>query len=428
MSSSRTSSDSTGVEVVTFGCRLNAAESEVIRREAERVGFRDTVVVNTCAVTAEAVRQARQTIRALRRERPSAKIVVTGCAAQTEPQTFAAMAEADRVLGNSEKLSAQAWARTRADFGMTDAPKALVNDIMAVTETAPHLIEAFAGRSRAFVQVQNGCDHRCTFCIIPYGRGNSRSVAMGAVVADVQRLAANGYGEVVLTGVDITSYGADLPGAPKLGALVKQILKHVPELKRLRLSSIDSVEADCDLIEAFASDARLMPHLHLSLQAGDDLILKRMKRRHLRRDAIAFCRDLRKLRPDIVFGADIIAGFPTETEAMFENSLALVEECGLTHLHVFPFSPRPGTPAARMPQLSRAVVKERAARLRERGAQALRRHLDGEVGTRRRVLVESGECGRTEHFTEVRLASPAEPGAIVELTIASHDGQHLLAA
>jgi threonylcarbamoyladenosine tRNA methylthiotransferase MtaB len=428
MSSSRTSSDSTGVEVVTFGCRLNAAESEVIRREAERVGFRDTVVVNTCAVTAEAVRQARQTIRALRRERPSAKIVVTGCAAQTEPQTFAAMAEADRVLGNSEKLSAQAWARTRADFGMTDAPKALVNDIMAVTETAPHLIEAFAGRSRAFVQVQNGCDHRCTFCIIPYGRGNSRSVAMGAVVADVQRLAANGYGEVVLTGVDITSYGADLPGAPKLGALVKQILKHVPELKRLRLSSIDSVEADCDLIEAFASDARLMPHLHLSLQAGDDLILKRMKRRHLRRDAIAFCRDLRKLRPDIVFGADIIAGFPTETEAMFENSLALVEECGLTHLHVFPFSPRPGTPAARMPQLSRAVVKERAARLRERGAQALRRHLDGEVGTRRRVLVESGECGRTEHFTEVRLASPAEPGAIVELTIAGHDGEHLLAA
>jgi threonylcarbamoyladenosine tRNA methylthiotransferase MtaB len=428
MSSSRTSSDSTGVEVVTFGCRLNAAESEVIRREAERAGFRDTVVVNTCAVTAEAVRQARQTIRALRRERPSAKIVVTGCAAQTEPQTFAAMAEADRVLGNSEKLSAQAWARTRADFGVTDAPKALVNDIMAVTETAPHLIEAFVGRARAFVQVQNGCDHRCTFCIIPYGRGNSRSVAMGAVVADVQRLAANGYGEVVLTGVDITSYGADLPGAPKLGALVKQILKHVPELKRLRLSSIDSVEADYDLIEAFASDARLMPHLHLSLQAGDDLILKRMKRRHLRGDAIAFCRDLRKLRPDIVFGADIIAGFPTETEAMFENSLALVEECGLTHLHVFPFSPRPGTPAARMPQLSRAVIKERAARLRERGAQALRRHLDGEVGARRRVLVESGERGRTEHFTEVRLASPAEPGAIVELAIAGHDGRHLLAA
>jgi len=416
------------VEVVTFGCRLNAAESEVIRREAERAGLSDTVVVNTCAVTAEAVRQARQTIRALRRERPSAKIVVTGCAAQTEPHTFAAMAEADRVLGNSEKLNGEAWARTRADFGVADTPKALVNDIMAVKETAPHLIEAFAGRARAFVQVQNGCDHRCTFCIIPYGRGNSRSVPMGAVVADAQRLAANGYGEVVLTGVDITSYGADLPGSPKLGALVKQILKHVPELKRLRLSSIDSVEADCDLIDAFASDARLMPHLHLSLQAGDDLILKRMKRRHLRKDAIAFCRDLRRLRPDIVFGADVIAGFPTETEAMFLNSLALVEECGLTHLHVFPFSARPGTPAARMPQLERAIVKERAARLREHGARALRQHLDAEVGATRQVLIEAEAQGRTEHFTRVSLATPAEPGMILDLKIIAHDGRQLLAA
>ena len=416
------------VEVVTFGCRLNAAESEVIRREAERAGLSDTVVVNTCAVTAEAVRQARQTIRALRRERPSAKIVVTGCAAQTEPHTFAAMAEADRVLGNSEKLNGEAWARTRADFSVADAPKALVNDIMAVKETAPHLIEAFAGRARAFVQVQNGCDHRCTFCIIPYGRGNSRSVPMGAVVADVQRLAANGYGEVVLTGVDITSYGADLPGSPKLGALVKQILKHVPELKRLRLSSIDSVEADCDLIDAFASDARLMPHLHLSLQAGDDLILKRMKRRHLRKDAIAFCRDLRRLRPDIVFGADVIAGFPTETEAMFLNSLALVEECGLTHLHVFPFSARPGTPAACMPQLERAIVKERAARLREHGARALRQHLDAEVGATRQVLIEAEAQGRTEHFTQVSLATPAEPGMILDLKITAHDGRQLLAA
>jgi threonylcarbamoyladenosine tRNA methylthiotransferase MtaB len=416
------------VEVVTFGCRLNAAESEVIRREAERAGMSDTVVVNTCAVTAEAVRQARQTIRALRRERPAAKIVVTGCAAQTEPQTFAAMAEADRVLGNSEKLSAEAWARTRADFGVADAPKALVNDIMAVKDTAPHLIEAFAGRARAFVQVQNGCDHRCTFCIIPYGRGNSRSVPMGAVVADVQRLVANSYGEVVLTGVDITSYGTDLPGAPKLGALVKHILKRVPELKRLRLSSIDSVEADRDLIDAFANDARLMPHLHLSLQAGDDLILKRMKRRHLREDAIAFCRDLRRLRPDIVFGADIIAGFPTETEAMFANSLALVEECGLTHLHVFPFSPRAGTPAARMPQLDRSIVKERAARLREFGARALRRHLDGEVGATRRVLIETEAQGRTEQFTQVRLAAVAALGTIVDVTIARHDGRQLIAA
>jgi threonylcarbamoyladenosine tRNA methylthiotransferase MtaB len=416
------------VDVVTFGCRLNAAESEVIRREAERAGLTDTVVVNTCAVTAEAVRQARQTIRALRRQRPHTKIVVTGCAAQTEPQTFAAMTEADRVLGNTEKLSADVWARTRADFGIADAPKALVNDIMAVKETAAHLIDGFAGRARAFVQVQNGCDHRCTFCIIPYGRGNSRSVPMGAVVADVRRLVANGYGEVVLTGVDLTSYGADLPGAPKLGALVKQILKHVPELKRLRLSSIDSVEADRDLIDAFAEDGRLMPHLHLSLQAGDDLILKRMKRRHSRHDAIAFCDALRRLRPDIVFGADIIAGFPTESEAMFANSLALIEECGLTHLHVFPFSPRLGTPAARMPQLPRQVVKERAARLRGRGAVALRRHLDGEVGARRRALVESEQQGRTEQFTQVQLASPAQPGAIVEVDIAGHDGKQLLAA
>ena len=416
------------VDVVTFGCRLNAAESEVIRREAERAGLRDTVVVNTCAVTAEAVRQARQTIRALRRERPHTKIVVTGCAAQTEPQTFAAMAEADRVLGNTEKLSADVWARTRADFGIADAPKALVNDIMAVKETAAHLIEGFAGRARAFVQVQNGCDHRCTFCIIPYGRGNSRSVPMGAVVADVRRLVANGYGEVVLTGVDITSYGADLPGAPKLGVLVKQILKHVPELKRLRLSSINSVEADRDLIDAFAENGRLMPHLHLSLQAGDDLILKRMKRRHSRQDAIVFCDTLRRLRPDIVFGADIIAGFPTESEAMFTNSLALIEECGLTHLHVFPFSPRPGTPAARMPQLPRQIVKERAARLRDRGALALRAHLDAELGASRRVLVESEEQGRTEQFTQVQLASPAQPGAIVEIQIAGHDGKQLLAA
>jgi threonylcarbamoyladenosine tRNA methylthiotransferase MtaB len=416
------------VDVVTFGCRLNAAESEVIRREAESVGLTDTVVVNTCAVTAEAVRQARQTIRALRRERPQAKIIVTGCAAQIEPQTFVAMSEIDRVLGNTEKVGAAAWAQTRDAFAVENAPKAIVNDIMAIRETAAHLIEGFAGRARAFVQVQNGCDHRCTFCIIPYGRGNSRSVPMGAVVADVQRLVGNNYCEIVLTGVDITSYGADLPGAPKLGTLVKQILKHVPELKRLRLSSIDSVEADAELIDAFAQDARLMPHLHLSLQAGDDLILKRMKRRHLRRDAIAFCEALRRLRPDIVFGADIIAGFPTETEAMFKNSLDLVEDCGLTHLHVFPFSPRPGTPAARMPQLPRPLVKARARRLRAQGASALRRHLDAEVGATRRVLIESREQGRTEPFTPVKLGTPVEPGTIIELRIAGHDGKHLLAA
>jgi threonylcarbamoyladenosine tRNA methylthiotransferase MtaB len=416
------------VEVVTFGCRLNAAESEVIRREAERAGFADTVVVNTCAVTAEAVRQAKQTIRALRRDRPHSKIVVTGCAAQTEPQTFVAMTEADGVIGNAEKLSSGGWAQARAAFGTADAPKAIVNDIMAVKESAAHLIDAFDGRTRAFVQVQNGCDHRCTFCIIPYGRGNSRSVPMGAVIDDVRRLVAHDYSEIVLTGVDITSYGADLPGAPKLGTLVKQILKHVPELKRLRLSSIDSVEADRDLLDALTNEARLMPHLHLSLQSGDDLILKRMKRRHLRADAIAFCDQVRRLRPDTVFGADLIAGFPTETEAMFARSLDLVGECDLTHLHVFPFSPRPGTPAARMPQLSRTVVKERARRLRERGEIALRRHLDAEIGAMRRVLTEAREAGRTEHFTRVRLATPAAPGRILELKINGHDGRQLLAA
>jgi len=416
------------VEVITFGCRLNAAESEVIRREAEHAGLADTVVVNTCAVTAEAVRQARQAIRALRRERPRSTIVVTGCAAQIEPQTFAAMAETDRVLGNTEKLSAAAWRQARETFGVAQAPKAKVNDIMAVRETAPHLIETFSGRTRAFVQVQNGCDHRCTFCVIPYGRGPSRSVPMGAVVADVERLVGKGYGEVVLTGVDITSYGADLPGAPKLGRLVRQILKHVPDLKRLRLSSIDSVEADHDLVDAFATEPRLMPHLHLSLQAGDDLILKRMKRRHSRAQAIAFCAELRRLRPDMVFGADIIAGFPTETEAMFDRSLDLVEACGLTQLHVFPFSPRPGTPAARMPQLARAIVKERARRLRDRGTKALHRHLQAEIGCTRRVLVETGGQGRTEQFTPVSFGVPAAAGDIIDLEITGHDGKHLLAA
>jgi threonylcarbamoyladenosine tRNA methylthiotransferase MtaB len=416
------------VDVVTFGCRLNIAESEVIGREAERAGFDDTIVVNTCAVTAEAVRQARQTIRALRRDRPQAKIIVTGCAAQTEPQTFTAMAEADQVLGNAEKLDGAAWARAHAAFGLGDTPKAIVNDIMAVRETAAHLISAFEGHTRAFVQVQNGCDHRCTFCVIPFGRGNSRSVPMGAVVDDIRRLADNGYREVVLTGVDITSYGADLPGAPKLGRLVKQILRHVPELERLRLSSIDSVEADNELLDVIAQDVRLMPHLHLSLQSGDDLILKRMKRRHSREDAVRFCETVRRLRPDVVFGADLIVGFPTETEAMFQNSLDLVEACGLTHLHVFPFSPRPGTPAARMPQVSRDIVKERARCLRERGAQALRKYLDAEIGATRRVLTELRDTGRTEHFIQVKLAGPFEPGQILDLTMTGHDGRQLLAA
>jgi len=421
------------VDVVTFGCRLNAYESEVIRREADAAGLADTVVINTCAVTAEAVRQARQAIRKRKREQPDARIVVTGCAAQTEPKTFADMPEVALVLGNEEKLSAKAWRAhrdvlARSPFGLDREEKVAVNDIMAVTETAAHLVDGLEGRARAFVQVQNGCDHRCTFCIIPYGRGNSRSVPMGEVVGEVRRLTERGYREVVLTGVDLTSYGSNLPGAPKLGLLVKQILKHVPELERLRLSSIDSVEADHDLLDAFANDARLMPHLHLSLQAGDDLILKRMKRRHLRADAIAFCDQVRRLRPDVVFGGDIIAGFPTETEAMFVRSLDLVDECGLTYLHVFPFSPRPGTPAARMPQVRRESVKDRARRLRQKGAAALRRHLDAQVGARRRVLTESREVGRTEHFTQVRLKAPVEPGVILDLTVAGHDGRQLLAA
>jgi threonylcarbamoyladenosine tRNA methylthiotransferase MtaB len=418
------------VEVVTFGCRLNTYESEVIRAHAQAAGLADTIVVNTCAVTAEAARQARQAIRSLKRERPSARIVVTGCAAQVEPQSFSAMPEVDRVLGNSEKLDAKSWRETGALLA-SDVPageaRVAVNDIMAVRQTAAHLVDGFDGRARAFVQVQNGCDHRCTFCIIPFGRGNSRSVPMGEVVAQVQRLVARGYREVVLTGVDLTSYGGGLPGAPRLGTLVKQILKHVGELARLRLSSIDAVEADRDLIDALAGEARLMPHLHLSLQAGDDLILKRMKRRHLRRDAVAFCEKLRRLRPDIVLGADLIAGFPTETEAMFAGSLDLVDDCGLTHLHVFPFSPRPGTPAARMPPVAGAVVKERAKRLRQKGEAALRRHLDGEIGARRRVLAETPTMGRTEQFTKVCLTGSAEPGAIVDVRVTGHDGRQLLA-
>ncbi len=421
------------VDVLTFGCRLNAYESEVIRRNAEGAGLADVVVVNTCAVTGEAVRQARQAIRKLKRDRPEARILVTGCAAQTEPETFADMAEVDRVIGNDEKMRPDAWADTRAylargPFGIGAEQKIAVNDIMAVKETAPHLIDGIEGRARAVVQVQNGCDHRCTFCIIPFGRGNSRSVPMGEVVAQIRRLVDNGYREVVLTGVDLTSYGGNLPGAPKLGQLVKQILKHVGALERLRLSSIDSVEADRDLLDAFASDARLMPHLHLSLQHGDDLILKRMKRRHSGADAVAFCDQVRALRPDVVFGGDIIAGFPTETEDMFSHSLDLVDACGLTHLHVFPFSPRPGTPAARMPQVDRTTVKERARRLRQKGAAALARHLEAEVGRSRRVLVESRDSGRTEHFTPVRLNGPVKPGVIVEVALVGHDGRQLIAA
>src|SRR5438445_7624953 len=421
------------VDVVTFGCRLNAYEAEVIRRQAQAAGLADAVVINTCAVTAEAVRQSRQAIRKLKREHPDAPIVVTVCAAQTEPKTFAHMPEVALVLGNEEKISAQAWRQhrdvlARASFGVAAEEKIAVNDIMAVRETAAHLIDGLEGRSRAFVQVQNGCDHRCTFCIIPYGRGNSRSVPMGEAVAQVRRLCARGYHEIVLTGVDLTSYGGKLPGAPKLGTLVKQILKHVPELARLRLSSIDAVEADRDLLDAFATDARLMPHLHLSLQAGDDLILKRMKRRHSRADAMAFCEAVRRLRPDVVFGADIIAGFPTEAEDMFARSIDLVAECGLAFVHVFPYSARPGTPAARMPEVPHPIVNERAAPLRSAGQAALKCYLGSQIGLTCSVLAISPQRGHTEHFTRVRLSAPIEPGTIVDVTVIGHDGGQLLAA
>jgi threonylcarbamoyladenosine tRNA methylthiotransferase MtaB len=409
------------VEVVTFGCRLNTHESEVMRRAAERAGHRDLVIVNSCAVTAEAVKQARQTIRRLSREKPERRIVVTGCAAQTEPETFAAMPEVAQVIGNAHKLDAATWSQPQTE-------RVTVNDIMALSETAPQMIDAIEGRARAIVQVQNGCDHRCTFCIIPFGRGNSRSAAMGDVVEQVKRLVGNGYREVVITGVDITSYGHDLPGKPRLGLLLQQILRHVPDLARLRLSSIDSIEVDNDLMDLIAEDRRMMPHLHLSLQSGDDMILKRMKRRHNRDDAIRFCESVRKLRPEIVFGADIIAGFPTEDEAMFENSLRLVEDCGLTHLHVFPYSPRRGTPAARMPQVAHPVIKERARRLRNAGALRLVRHLDQQTGRHLDVLTERGGIGRAEDFTPVRLGQELPPGEIHRLAVTGHDGQKLMAA
>ncbi|GAA0525884.1 threonylcarbamoyladenosine tRNA methylthiotransferase MtaB [Rhizomicrobium palustre] len=416
------------IDIVTFGCRLNAYESEAIKARTE--GLTNTVVVNTCAVTAEAVRQSRQQIRKLRRERPDARIIVTGCAAQTEPDTYAKMPEVDMVLGNGEKLDAKNYA-----FGINERVR--VNDIMELKETAAQFVECFEGRTRAFLQVQNGCDHRCTFCIIPYGRGNSRSVGMGAVVEEARKLATNGYSEIVLTGVDLTSYGGDLPGKPSLGALVKKILKLVPEVKRLRLSSIDSIEADDELMLAIAGEERLMPHFHLSAQSGDDMILKRMKRRHSREDTIRFCESVRKLRPDAVFGADLIAGFPTETEQMFDNTLRLVDEAGLSLLHVFPFSARKGTPAARMPQLGREVAKERAARLRAKGAEKLSQLYSGMVGREVDILVEkhpeAGKpgLGRTPSFVPVAFAaedSLGTEGNFVRLRITGFTPEHLTGA
>ncbi len=408
------------------GCRLNAYETEAMKELATAAGVDNAIVVNTCAVTSEAVRKARQDIRKLRRDHPGAKLIVTGCAAQTEPETFARMAEVDVVIGNTEKMNPATWANMAPDLiGQTEPVQ--VDDIMSVTETAGHLIDGFGTRSRAYVQVQNGCDHRCTFCIIPFGRGNSRSVPAGVVVEQIKRLVDTGYNEVVLTGVDLTSWGADLPAAPKLGDLVMRILKLVPDLPRLRISSIDSIEVDENLMQAIATEPRLMPHLHLSLQHGDDMILKRMKRRHLRDDAIAFCQEARKLRPDMTYGADIIAGFPTETDAMFANSLALVEECDLTWLHVFPYSPRPGTPAAKMPQVNGKLIKERAAALRAAGAAQVDLHLAAQAGKTHQILMENARMGRTEQFTEVLFASDQPESQIVQAQITGYAGNQLTA-
>jgi len=412
----------------TLGCRLNAYETEAMKELGQQAGLENAVVINTCAVTAEAVRKARQEIRRLRRENPKARLIVTGCAAQTEPETFTAMPEVDAVIGNTEKMQPETWGRLAEDFiGETEA--VMVDDIMSVTETAGHLIDGFGTRSRAYVQVQNGCDHRCTFCIIPYGRGNSRSVPAGVVLDQIKRLVDRGYNEVVLTGVDLTSWGADLPAQPRLGDLVMRILKLVPDLPRLRISSIDSIEADDNLMQAIATEPRLMPHLHLSLQHGDDLILKRMKRRHLRDDAIQFCQEARRLRPDMTFGADIIAGFPTETEAHFENSLSLVTECDLTWLHVFPYSKRDGTPAARIPQqVNGKVIKERAARLRAAGAAQVTRHLAAQQGQTHQILMENPRMGRTEQFTEVAFDSDRDEGSIVTATVTGIRKGQLVAA
>ena len=418
----------TSPKFMTQGCRLNAYETEAMKELADAAGLKDIVVVNTCAVTAEAVRKSKQEIRKLRRDNPNSQMIVTGCAAQIEPKTFSEMSEVDLVIGNTEKMDSNTWNEisNKPDFvGKTE--KVMVDDIMSVKNTAGHLIDGFGTRSRAYVQVQNGCDHRCTFCIIPYGRGNSRSVPAGVVVDQIKRLVDTGYNEVVLTGVDITSWGADLPMVPKLGDLVQRILKLVPDLPRLRISSIDSIEADPALIEAISSEMRLMPHLHLSLQAGDDMILKRMKRRHLRDDAIEFCSKMRSVRPNIVYGADIIAGFPTETEEMFENSLKLIKECGLTWLHVFPFSPREGTPAARMPQMDRSIIKERAARLRLSGELAVKDHLAAQIGLEHNVLIENKRMGRTEGFTEVLFNKDQIKGSIVNAKIVDKSLKQLIA-
>jgi threonylcarbamoyladenosine tRNA methylthiotransferase MtaB len=406
--------------VVSFGCRLNAWEAEAMKAQAAAAGLNETIIVNTCAVTSEAERQARQSIRRLRRENPAANIVVTGCAVQVKPEAWAALPEVDRVVGNDEKLKPATWSAPATE-------RVQVADIMQVRETAVHLVDGFEGRARAFLQIQNGCDHRCTFCIIPYGRGNSRSVPLGEIVTQARRLVEAGYVEIVLTGVDLTSWGADLPGRPTLGEAVRRLLKLVPDLPRLRISSLDPVEMDEALFAAVAEEARLMPHLHLSLQAGDDMVLKRMKRRHSRADAVRVAERLRRLRPGIVLGADLIAGFPTEDEAMFRNTLDLVRDCGLVWLHVFPYSARPGTPAARMPQVPAGLRKERAALLRAEGARAVSTWLGGRVGETVSVLVEEPLRGRDDHYAPVRLATEAEPGRVIRARITAHGDDHLVA-
>jgi threonylcarbamoyladenosine tRNA methylthiotransferase MtaB len=407
------------VEVVTFGCRLNLVESEAMRRAASGSGeARELVIVNTCAVTAEAGRQARQAIRRLRRERPEAEIVVTGCGVEVETARFADMPEVSRIVGNAAKTAPEAWAPEAV-------PSLRIGDIMSLRETAGHFLDGLEGHTRGFLQVQNGCDHRCTFCIIPFGRGPSRSAPLARVVDEARRLVDAGALEIVLTGVDLTSWGDDLHGRPRLGRLVQTLLRHVSDLPRLRLSSIDCIEADPALIEAIGGEPRLMPHLHLSLQAGDDMILKRMKRRHARADAARLCADLRAARPEIVFGADLIAGFPTETEAMFQNTLALVADCGLTHLHVFPFSARPGTPAAKMPPVAGALVKDRAKRLRAAGAEALQRHLRAQIGKRLSVLTERGGVARAEDFTLVKTPG-VEAGRLIEVDVTGVVGEALV--
>jgi threonylcarbamoyladenosine tRNA methylthiotransferase MtaB len=421
------------IKTLTFGCRLNAYETEVMRKRAKAAGLGEiengVVLVNTCAVTGEAVRQAKQAIRRARRENPEARIIVSGCAAQTEPETFAAMDEIDLIIGNEEKLHEHSY-RALPDFGVNDFEKVRVNDIMEVRETASHMVKSVEGHTRAFVQVQNGCDHRCTFCIIPFGRGNSRSVPAGEVVEQIKKLVGNGYHEVVLTGVDTTSWGGDLPGTPKLGTLVQSVLKNVQDLTRLRLSSIDSIEVDEPLLDAIGSEQRFMPHLHLSLQHGDNMILKRMKRRHSREDSIQFCEDIRRLRPEMAFGADLMVGFPTETEAMFENTISVVDACGLDFLHVFPFSPREGTPAAKMPQLDRMLIKQRAKTLRKKSDEVLKSHFQKMQNRTCSVLIEKNAIGRLPQFSAIKVdgAEQIKPGTVCNVTVSGFNDKMLMGA